>query len=88
MSIFSATGNSVFVLAGQGLSYIVHTSIHTTRERSLADKAISQQWVVDHKEIYAAVKEHNPERAVKAMETHLGGVREYILKKTQSESQA
>lgn len=85
MSIFSATGNSVFVLAGQGLSYIVHTSIHTTRERSLADKAIAQQWARDHEEIYAAVKAHRPERAVKAMKNHLDGVRKYILKKTQSE---
>ncbi len=87
MSIFSATGNSVFVLAGQALSYVVHTSIHTTRERSLADKAIAQQWVADHKEIYAAVKAHEPERAVNAMRAHLSGVCEYILSKTQSEAE-
>jgi GntR family transcriptional repressor for pyruvate dehydrogenase complex len=85
MSIFSATGNSVFVLAGQALSYIVHTSIHTTREQSLADKAVAKQWVADHKAIFEAVKAHKSERAVKAMQSHLTGVRKYILQKTKSE---
>jgi len=86
MSIFSATGNSVFVLAGQGLSYIVHTSIHTTRESSQQDKAIAQQWVADHKKIYEAVKAHRGDKAVVEMKKHLVGVRKYILKRTQNEA--
>ena len=85
MSIFSATGNRAFALAGECLSYIVYTSIHTSRTKLIEDKAISARWLDEHQKIYQAVKAHQPEAAGKALRRHLEGVRDYILEKTISE---
>ncbi len=82
MSIFSATGNRAFALAGECLSYIVYTSIHTSRTKLIEDKAISARWLDEHQKIYQAVKAHEPETAGKALREHLEGVREYIFKTT------
>ena len=82
MSIFSATGNRVFMLAGECLSYIVHTSIHTSRTKLIQDKAISHRWLQEHKAISDAVRKHQPEQAGTALRGHLEGVRQYILEKT------
>jgi GntR family transcriptional regulator, transcriptional repressor for pyruvate dehydrogenase complex len=79
MSIFSATGNKAFKLAGECLSCIVWTSIHTTRERLKKDRTIIEQWNSDHQKILDAVKNQNPDEAGKALRNHLEGVRHYIL---------
>ena len=81
MSIFSATGNSVFALAGECLAYIVHTSIHTSRTRLNQDKDIKARWLREHQYIYNAVRDHEPDLAGRALRDHLEGVRRYILKK-------
>lgn len=82
MSIFSATGNRVFALAGECLSYIVHTSIHTSRTKLIEDKAISKRWLNEHETIFDAVQKHRPDEAGEALGSHLEGVRQYILEKT------
>jgi len=82
MSIFAATGNKVFALAGECLSYIVHTSIHTSRTQLIDDKAISQRWLSEHKAIFDAVANHQPDKAGDALRSHLEGVRRYILETT------
>jgi GntR family transcriptional repressor for pyruvate dehydrogenase complex len=79
MSIFSATGNKVFILAGECLSYILYTSIHTSRTRLIADRAIAERWIGEHKSILAALKVQDPEQAFHALRSHLEGVRSYIL---------
>lgn len=82
MTIFSATGNKVFALAGECLSYIVFTSIHTSRSRLVEDKTISKRWIDEHEQIYSAIKKHDPDTAGKALRHHLEGVRTYILDTT------
>ena len=80
MSIFSATGNKVFLLAGECLSYIVSTSIHTSRTKLSEDKEITERWMNEHQNIYEAVENHDPEKAEDSLRGHLEGVRHYILK--------
>lgn len=80
MSIFSATGNKVFVLAGECLSYILFTSIHTSRTRLKADRDIANHWLMEHKDIYQAVKAQDTVQAHETLLAHLEGVRNYILK--------
>ena len=79
MSIFSATGNKVFALAGECLSYIVYTSIHTTRTQLIEDSTISARWLHDHQKIFDMVNNHQPNEAGVALRSHLEGVRRYIL---------
>ncbi len=85
MSIFRATGNKVFALAGECLSYIVFTSIHTSRSKLSTDDTITQRWIKEHTQIFEAIKDHQPQKAEKALRTHLEGVRSYILKNTITE---
>ena len=85
MSIFSATGNKVFALAGECLSYIVFTSIHTSRTRLSADKSISQRWIEEHTQIYEAIKSREQQKAGAALRKHLEGVRSYIIKNVNPE---
>lgn len=80
MSIFSATGNKVFVLAGECLSYILYTSIHTSRTKLKEDRDIENHWLTEHKGIYQAVKAQDTEQAYETLRAHLEGVRNYILK--------
>lgn len=87
MTIFSATGNKVFALAGECLSYIVFTSIHTSRSKLIEDKAISKCWIEEHEQIYTAIKNHDPDAAGKALRRHLEGVRTYILEATKQEAE-
>ncbi len=82
MSIFSATENQVFELAGECLSYIVYNSIHTSRTRLLEDREITDRWQCEHQSIFDAVKNQNPDAAGNALRSHLEGVRRYILEKT------
>lgn len=85
LSIFSTTGNKAFELASECLSYIVHTSIHTTRTRLIEDPTISARWLHEHKAIFEAVINHQADEACLAMRRHLEGVRSYILEKTEKE---
>lgn len=80
MSIFSATGNKVFVLAGECLSYILYTSIHTSRMRLISDRAVARRWLMEHKSINEAVEAQDAEKAHAALKAHLEGVRNYIVK--------
>jgi len=79
-SIFSATGNQVFILAGECLSYILHTSIHDSRSKLIEDQAIARQWLHEHESIFQAVKSNRPDQAEVALRSHLTGVRSYILR--------
>ena len=79
MSIFSATGNRVFMLAGECLSYILYRSIHTSRTALSEDKAIAQRWLEEHTGIFEAVRDHEPELAQQRLRGHLTGVRSYML---------
>ncbi len=88
MSIFSATGNRIFELAGECLSYLVNTSIHTSRSRLAQDKDISDRWIEDHSRILNAVKNHRPEEAGTALSSHLEGVREYMINLSKGEETA
>jgi len=83
MSIFKATGNKVFALAGECLAYVVFTSIHTSRTKLISDKAISKHWLSEHEQIFSAIKSSDEDGAEKALRRHLEGVRSYILKTTQ-----
>lgn len=80
MSIFSATGNRIFKIAGEGLAYLVNTSIHTSRTKFAEDKKITENWLVEHRKIFTAVKNHQPENAGKELRCHLEGVRQYMIK--------
>ena len=82
MSIFSATGNQAFMLAGECLSYILYTSIHTSRTKLIENKEIAERWLNEHKNIFDAVKFHEPQKAGELLRGHLLGVRSYILKTT------
>jgi GntR family transcriptional repressor for pyruvate dehydrogenase complex len=79
MSIFSATGNRVFMLAGECLSYILYISIHTSRTALTHDKAIARRWLEEHTGIFEAVRNHEPEAAQQRLRAHLTGVRKYML---------
>ena len=79
MSIFSATENSVFMLVGECLSYILFTSIHTNREAFSADKETTQIWYQYHEKILDAIKSHAPEQAFTHLRNHLVSVRKYTL---------
>lgn len=79
VSIFQATGNRVFVFAGQCLSYILYTSIHTSRTLLSDDKIIAKRWFDEHTQILEAVKKHQPEQASTALINHLGFIRTYLL---------
>ncbi len=82
MSIFSATGNGVFMLAGECLSYILYTSIHTNRIKLVDDREITGRWLEEHQRILKAVKAQQPEEAAAALRSHLEGVRRYVLDST------
>jgi GntR family transcriptional repressor for pyruvate dehydrogenase complex len=86
MSIFSATGNKVFELAGECLSYIVYTSILTSRRKLIDDKEISERWLTEHQQILNAVSAQQPDAAGRALRNHLEGVRRYILETTINEA--
>jgi len=87
MSIFTATNNQVFKLAGESLSYIMYTSIHTSRTKLVGDKVIEAQWLNDHKVILNAIQSHEAEEASEALRRHLLGVRSYILQATISQGE-
>ena len=79
MSIFAATENRIFRIAGECLSYIVHTSVHDNRSRFADEPAVQSRWLDEHRRIHAAVKDHEPDAAVRELNSHLSGVRKYIL---------
>ena len=79
MSIFAATENRIFELAGECLSYLINTSIHTSRTRLAEDKSITEQWIREHSQILLAVKMSQPEKAGIELRKHLEGVRQYMF---------
>ncbi len=88
MTIFSATGNRIFELAGEVLSYLVNTSIHTSRSRLAENGEITGRWLEDHGKILAAVMNRQPEEAGKALRGHLEGVRQYMINISAGEESA
>lgn len=80
ISIFKASGNRAFMLAGQCLSYILYNSIHSSRTILSNDKVIAKRWLNEHEQIFQSVKNHQIDKAEESLCKHLNGVRTYLLK--------
>ena len=85
MSIFTATDNRVLTLAGESLSYIMNTSIHTSREKLLNDEKYKKNLLNEHERILKAIESSNPENAGTALRRHLEGVRNHIIENIEKE---
>ncbi len=85
MSIFRATGNKVFILAGECLSYFLYTSVHANRETFALDKRTTEIWHQYHAKILDAIKNRDPDEAYNQLRNHLVSVRKFSLDKPAGE---
>ena len=73
--IAKATDNAIFI----GMTEALHGSLEGTRVKSLRFKEGGWKSFRGHKEIYAALEAHDPNKAEEAMADHLKQVEDLIL---------
>lgn len=74
-SIFALTENVVLVKAAEFTAYILESSVKFNRAKILKDSNNSRVLYNQHKKIYEAIKQGEPELAAKIMEEHLDFVK-------------
>ena len=70
MAMARASGNPVIVLITEGLSSVLRQLLHLRRHRMRRDLDRIDQLNANHMPILEAVRDHDPERAVAAMDEH------------------
>lgn len=78
LAIFKATGNNIYIKAGECLSYVLSASIHSNRLKILSDSNYSMVWYKDHTAIFEAIKSGNSQEAFSRLSNHLEGVRKLL----------
>lgn len=76
--IFELSGNFILIKASECVAYILESSVRFNREKILKKRENSKELYKQHKQIYEAIRQWNPQLATERMEEHL----DYVLKMT------
>ncbi|NSW89348.1 MAG: FadR family transcriptional regulator [Firmicutes bacterium] len=75
-TIFSLTGNMVLIKAAEFIAYILESSVKFNRAKILKDSSNAKVLYYQHKKIYEAIRDGNPELAAEITNKHLDFVKE------------
>jgi len=78
LALFIATGNQIYIVAGESLSCILSTSVHINRSRLFEDTRNGVRWCEEHRRVLAAIETGDAEAAYHELRAHLEGVREQL----------
>lgn len=78
LALFIATGNRIYITAGESLSCILSTSVHVNRNRLFEDTRNSVQWCQEHRKILEAIEAGDAGEAYRELTSHLEGVRDKL----------
>jgi GntR family transcriptional repressor for pyruvate dehydrogenase complex len=70
-TIFKLTDNYILIKSSELIAYILESSVKFNRQKILKDTKNSNVLLEQHIKIFEAIKENNPDNAVKIMRTHL-----------------